>query len=348
MSNSENSTMLNGQTPQNAANLVENSKSNASIRLVRLEPGNLQEMKPLDVKQLDANRLDVKKLDEFCSEVQIMQKQLKEWLTKAIHLNGELEQKAALARIVNKSTAELPKRFDEMIERFQSSNAEVLAKSKQDLLGLGEEIRTLQASLAVEGELLKECADERKQQQAKAAGLEEELNALESKLNGSLVQLNDSKQTNDKLNDEIHQSIEENERTHHRLEELNNGLVRLENEKASRRVVLDEKVTRYSELKEKKQALLSGTYVDEKTRNLQMQVDAKRDELKRVQQLIEEIKSHASKPTPQLRLPKLKDELMHSHLRTMLIRLSKLIELNYQHQYMMFEGDQLDGNPAAD
>lgn len=311
----------NGQTPQNIANLGDHSKPNELIELARSNPD---------------DRLDVKMLDEFYGEVQTMSKLLKEMLTKAIHLHGELEKKEALARLINKSTSDLPKQFDEMIERVQSSDAEVLAKSKENLVGLSEEIRILKVNRAVNESMMKECADERKVQQAKKASLEEELSGLESKLSLLLDQLNELKQANDKLNDEARQSNEENHRVRRNLEELNGGLVRVEREKTAMRAVLDEKVASYNELKEKKQSLLTGTYTDEKTKHLKMQVDTRRDELKRIQQSIEEIKSQAGKPTTQIKLPRLKDEHLHSHLKTLLTRLSRLIELNYQHQYMLF------------
>ena len=159
--------------------------------------------------RLDAEMLD---LDGYCDAAQTIFKQLKEMLTKTLHLHDELERKAAQAALINKSIADLPGLFDEMIEHFQSSEARLLVKWKEDLTKLGEEIEQLEVDLAATESRIAECVGERKEQQVNRVRLDEELAGLVSKLSVSLNELNELKQTNDKLNGDACRSADENRR----------------------------------------------------------------------------------------------------------------------------------------
>lgn len=328
----QNSTNFDDQTRVASSN--QHVKLNELIELVRskLKVGN----------RLDAKMLD---LNEFCDEVQTMFKRLKEMLTKVIHLHDELERKEAQARLVNESIAELPKLFDEMIEHYQVAEAEQLVKLKENLTKLAEEIERLEDNLAANEHMMNECLDERKEHQVQRARLNEELNALESKLRVLLSELNDSKQINDKLNADWCRSVDEQNRVRREFDQLNKSLNEIEQRKGELRMELDERTVRFNELKEKKQSLLNGTYADEAIKKVKMQLDKRREELNRIQRSIEEIKSKSVRSSHQIKLPRMKDEHLQAHVKALLMRLVKLIELNYQHQYMVFEGGC---NPTSD
>lgn len=318
---------LMNQIQSNFDNLDQLAKLNKSVELANTK---LTKMKQYEMSSMS--------FDKIYEDVQVMVKDLKSLAMKTTSMNEELDEKEANARLINQSIVDLPQSFDELIERFQDN--ELLIELNGELERLNEEMRGFQSNLAIYDNKINECLSDQQKQQTRKVESNTKSRCLDAELDELIKQLENSKQINCKRNDETGQLEDEHGRIQGNFTNLNNSLTLMQQKNEAMKVELNEKTVQFNELKVKKQSLLDGTYVDDETKKLKVEIDKKQDDLNRMYEQIDEIKSKSQTRCTQsqaLKIPKLQDENVFKQVKALVTKLGELISLNYKDQYLVFD-----------